>query len=133
MVFADSSGFIAAFDAHDTAHAKAAGAWRQIAKARARLLTTQLVLAETVTYLRRRAGLELSRRAGTAILESAAIEVGALDAEQLAAAWREFGRNPDPKLSLCDATSFVVMRDRRLRRAFTLDRHFVDAGFDVLP
>jgi len=25
------------------------------------------------------------------------------------------------------------MRDRRLRRAFTLDRHFVDAGFDVLP
>jgi len=56
-----------------------------------------------------------------------------LDAEQLAAAWREFVRNPDPKLSLCDAASFIVMRDRRVRRALTLDRHFVDAGFDVVP
>jgi len=25
------------------------------------------------------------------------------------------------------------MRDRRVRRVLTLDRHFVDAGFEVLP
>lgn len=56
-----------------------------------------------------------------------------LDAEQFAAAWREFVRNPDPKLSLCDAASFVVMRDRHLPRAFTLDGHFRDAGFDIVP
>ena len=56
MVFADSSGFIAAFDPTDATHAQAAEAWRRIAKAGERLITTQLVLAETVTYLRRRGG-----------------------------------------------------------------------------
>src|SRR5262245_20838334 len=57
------------------AHARAAAAWRQIAKARERLVTTQLVLAETVTYLRRRGGWEPSRLAGSAILHSPLIEV----------------------------------------------------------
>ena len=133
MVFADSSAFIAAFDALDAAHAQAAATWRRIAKDRARLVTTQLVLAETVTYLRRRGGWDLSRRAGVAILESPLIDVVGLDPEQLAAAWRDFVRNPDRKLSLCDAASFIVMRDRHVRRVFTLDGHFVDAGFEVMP
>ena len=133
MVFADSSGFIAAFDVRDGAHAKTAAAWRQIAKARERLVTTRLVLAETVTYLRRRGGWECSRLAGSSILQSPLIEIVGLEPEQLAAAWREFVRNPDPKLSLCDAASFIVMRDRALRRALTLDRHFRDAGFEVVP
>ena len=133
MVFADSSGFIAAFDPTDATHAQAAEAWRRIAKAGERLLTTQLVVAETVTYLRRRGGWEPSRRAGTAILDSPLIEIVALDEEQLGAAWREFVRNPDPKLSLCDAASFIVMRDRHVRRAFTLDHHFRDARFEVVP
>jgi len=38
-----------------------------------------------------------------------------------------------PKLSLCDAASFIVMRDRHVRRALTLDRHFQDAGFELVP
>ena len=98
MVFADSSGFIAAFDPRDGAHAKAAAAWRQIAKAGERLVTTQLVLAETVTYLRRRGGWERSRRAGAADPgEPADRGASASNAEQLAAAWREFVRNPDPE------------------------------------
>jgi predicted nucleic acid-binding protein len=133
MVFADSSAFIAAFDSRDAAHTHTSRAWRQIAKARQRFLTTQLVLAETVTFLRRRGGWELSQRAGGALIDSPLIEIAGLDDEQLGAAWREFRRNPDPKLSLCDAASFVVMRDRGIRRAFTLDHHFVDAGFDVVP
>lgn len=133
MVFADSSGFIAAFDAREAAHPAAAEAWRRIAAARRRLLTTQLVFAETVTFLRRRAGWEASRRAGAAILESAAIEIVGLDDEQMGAAWREFVRIADPKLSLCDAASFIVMRDRGVTQAFTLDRHFADAGFAVVP
>lgn len=133
MVFADSSGFIAAFDPRDAAHEQAAAAWRAIAKARERLVTTQLVVAETVTYLRRRGGWEPSRRAGAAIVESPLIEIVGLDGDTFAAAWREFLRTPDSKLSLCDAASFIVMRDRHLQRAFTLDRHFREAGFEVVP
>jgi predicted nucleic acid-binding protein len=133
MVFVDSSGIIAAFDGRDAGHVKAAEAWRSLAREGQALLITQLVLAETVTHLRRRAGWEVSRRVGAAILESRGIEVVGLDADQLEAAWREFVRNPDPKLSLCDAASFVLMRERGIARALTFDRHFADAGFELLP
>ena len=82
--------------------------------------------------VRSRGGWECSRLAGSSIVESPLIEIVGLESEQLAAAWREFVRNPDPKLSLCDAASFIVMRDRAVRRAFTLDRHFHEAGFEVV-
>jgi predicted nucleic acid-binding protein len=36
------------------------------------------------------------------------------------------------KLSLVDCTSFEVMRRLGLRETFALDRHFREAGFDVL-
>ncbi len=129
MVFADSSGFIAAFDLRDARHSKAAQAWKAIVRARERLVTTQLVVAETVTFIRRRDGWALSRQAGEAILKSASIEVVALDRSQFDSAWREFVRNADPKLSLCDAASFIVMRDLGITRALTFDNHFVEAGF----
>jgi predicted nucleic acid-binding protein len=32
-----------------------------------------------------------------------------------------------------DCTSFVVMKERRIRAALTSDRHFRQAKFDVLP
>ncbi len=36
------------------------------------------------------------------------------------------------RLSLVDATSFVVMRRRRLEQAFTFDRHFEEEGLASL-
>jgi predicted nucleic acid-binding protein len=133
MVFVDSSGIIAAFDRRDAGHEVAAKAWKRLAQGRQALLTTQLVLAEVVTHLRRRASWEASRRVGEALLSSRGIETVGLDDDQLQAAWREFVRNPDPKLSLCDAASFVLMRERGIKRALTFDRHFADAGFELLP
>lgn len=35
----------------------------------------------------------------------------------------------DKAYSLCDATSFVIMRQRRLSQALTTDRHFEQEGF----
>ena len=56
----------------------------------------------------------------------------ALDQSQFDSAWRELVRNADAKLSLCDAASFIVMRDLGITRAFTYDNHFVEAGFALV-
>jgi predicted nucleic acid-binding protein len=133
MVFADTSGFIAAADANDARHQKAAQAWRRISQEGESVLTTDLVLAETVTLVRRRAGWVLSRKIGETILQSRVVQLVCLDREQLDAAWREFLRLASPKMSLCDAASFVTMRERGVTRAFTFDGHFADAGFSLLP
>jgi hypothetical protein len=42
-------------------------------------------------------------------------------------------RFDDQPFTLTDAASFAVMRARRIRVAFTFDRHFGVAGFEVVP
>jgi len=42
-------------------------------------------------------------------------------------------RYDDQRFSLADAVSFVVMKDRGIRDALTLDKHFAIAGFTMLP
>jgi uncharacterized protein len=44
-----------------------------------------------------------------------------------------FFRYHDKDFSFTDCTSFVVMRDLKLREALTTDHHFAQAGFTVLP
>ena len=39
---------------------------------------------------------------------------------------------PDKTYSLCDAVSFVLMRQRRITEALTTDRHFEQEGFQRL-
>jgi predicted nucleic acid-binding protein len=39
----------------------------------------------------------------------------------------------DKRYSFADATSFVVMRDRRLAEALSFDADFAQAGFVTLP
>jgi predicted nucleic acid-binding protein len=36
---------------------------------------------------------------------------------------------PDKSYSLCDAVSFLVMRDRNISEALSTDRHFAQEGF----
>ncbi len=45
--------------------------------------------------------------------------------------WLE--RYEDQEFSLTDALSFSVMADRGIREALAVDRHFVIAGFAVVP
>lgn len=39
----------------------------------------------------------------------------------------------DKPFSFTDCTSFVIMKEQRIRQALTCDEHFAYAGFQVLP
>ena len=39
----------------------------------------------------------------------------------------------DKSFSVTDCSSFVVMKERRIKAALTNDRHFVQAGFQTYP
>jgi predicted nucleic acid-binding protein len=45
------------------------------------------------------------------------------------AAWEWLRRHDERSYSFVDATSFRVMRDRRLREALAFDQDFASAGF----
>ena len=102
-----------------------------------RLLTTNLVLGETWTFLRSRGG------HGTAvrfldrierIRSTRTLAVHAVTADEESRAWRWLRRHDERPYSFVDAASFEVMRARRLREALAFDNDFAAAGFiEVRP
>ena len=96
------------------------------------VLTTNLIVGETWTLLRPRA----SHRTAvgflnwTEALDSAAkLTVHAVTNDEESRAWRWLRRHDERKYSFVDATSFEVMRARRLREVLAFDNDFTAAGF----
>ena len=101
------------------------------------MLTTNLVAGETWTFLRRKD----SHRTGLAFLErldaltsAERLVIHRVTEAQEAGAWEWLRRRDEREYSYVDATSFRVMRDRRMREALAFDQDFAAAGFvEVRP
>ena len=96
------------------------------------MLTTNLVVGETWTFLRRRD----SHRSAVGFLDAveglvagAKLIVHHVDEAQEEAARRWLRRHDERAYSFVDAAGFQVMRDRRLREALAFDGDFSAAGF----
>ena len=132
-LFVDSSAWYPLANSRDRHHARLAEALRaQLRRAR-QIVTTNLMLAETHGLLLRL----VHRDAALAFLTEArrpphVVVTSTADLE--ARAEREWLRHyADHDFSLADAVSFVVMAERGIREALTLDRHFAAAGFVMVP
>lgn len=131
MRFVDTSFLVALFRSREQHHRDAARIWVTNA---APLLTTVGVAGETWTFLRRREGHRAAVVAIDAIDASPSITVIAIDDAIARAAWRWLRRRDEHPYSFVDATSFEVMRRRRIREALAFDGDFSRAGFvEVRP
>jgi predicted nucleic acid-binding protein len=129
--FADTSWWVAWSLPGDGRHHEALRMLDHLGPAE-QVLTTNQVVGETWTFLRRKDG----HRSALGFLD----RVAALEAEsrltvhrvtevQEEKAWSWLRKHDERTYSFVDATSFVVMRDRRLREAFAFDQDFAAAGF----
>jgi predicted nucleic acid-binding protein len=93
-------------------------------------LTHNYVLAELLILMDRRS---VDRRHAVRIIDALQnhpqIEVVWVTKELHLAAWAFVQQQLDKRYSLCDAVSFVLMRQRKILEALTTDRHFEQAGF----
>jgi predicted nucleic acid-binding protein len=131
-LFLDAAGWFAALSPREGGHDIARETYADAIRRGELLVTTPLVAAETHTLILRWRG----PRGGTLFLETV-FETGAhlvvsLDDQLIEAAMRWIRRFADKPLSLADAVSFEVMRRERITRALTFDRHFADAGYEIL-
>jgi uncharacterized protein len=133
-LFLDTAGWFAALSPPEAGHAKAKSVYVDAVRRGVLLVTTPLVAAEMHTLLVRWRG----PRAGALVLETV-FETGAHVVAELrpdlfeAALARWIRRFSDKPISLTDAVSFEVMRRERISQAFTFDKHFRDAGYEILP
>jgi len=133
-VFVDTAAWVALIDASDRQHAPAEGFWTAAVADGERFLTTDYVLDETYTLLRRRPrGLAMAAVVHETAEGSRLVELASIDVELRRQAWDLFTTYRDKVLSFTDCTSFAVMRQRDLHTAFTFDADFQRVGFTVLP
>ena len=129
LLFVDSSAWIALFSARDQHHAEADALFRAALERRARLLTTNLVLAEVHRLLLFRAGVQAASGALDRVASSAALTLIFPASEQHDAARGWLRRLAVRRLSYPDAVSFAFMTASRCRNVLTFDQDFVIAGF----
>jgi predicted nucleic acid-binding protein len=128
ITFVDTSGIVALLSRADSHHGEAVATWRHLVAGRARLVTSDLVVAEATVVARARAGFEASLRVGEQLLAEP-FDVVWVDRALMGEALRLYRRYADHLLSLCDCVSFAIMRRRRIEIAFTYDRDFDAMGF----
>ena len=130
-VFLDTSGLYAVFDADDSTHPAVAETWRTLVESGAPLHTSSYVLVELAALLRRRLGLPAVEALATFVMPWVNVSwVEDRVHEQALAALLAAGKRD---LSLVDCASFVLMRRLGVRAVLTVDRHFADQGFAVVP
>ena len=97
------------------------------------LTTTDYVIDETLTTIRFRLGLDAAEAWWLQIDGSARLRIESIDEPRRDRARALFFRYRDKDFSFTDCCSFVVMRELHIRRALTLDSHFRQMRFEVVP
>ena len=122
----DTSGLYSYFDENDSFHARAV----EYFDASDSMLVNDYVLAEFIPLCQVRG---LNRRKTLAfveeILASPFIEKVWTTEDHYTQALRLLKERRDKTYSLCDAVSFILMRERGITEALTTDKHFEQEGF----
>ncbi len=126
MRFVDTSFWVALGFRRDGHHQEARSLWADDASG---LVTTNHVVGETWTFLRRRAGHVTAVRFIDQVERSKRLAVVHVDSSTEAEAFAWLRRHDERMYSFVDATSFAVMRQNRLSEALAFDGDFSAAGF----
>jgi uncharacterized protein len=136
LVYADTGAFIALVWSRDRAHALVSEHLAGLVAAGDRLVTSEPVVAETVTRLRYDAGLpaalafrDVVRRAGSQNLLTIRESGDGLRREAFAV----LAQYADLRLSYADAVGAVIARESRVDAVFGLDNDFRVMGLTLEP
>lgn len=131
-VFFDTSAYVALTDTSDQFHADAVRLAEKIIAGRLPRVTTNYVLAEAYTRIRRKLGHAAVVRFGDSIRRDAIaghLEIVYADAALNEAAWEIFRKYADQDFSYVDCTSFAWLRQNKDVEVFAFDEHFDWIGF----
>ena len=133
LLFVDTAAWVAAADSAAATSAAVRAARDEWLAAGGVLTTTDYVIDETLTTIRFRLSLDAAEAWWQQVDGSPRLRIESIDEPRRERARSIFFRYRDKDFSFTDCCSFVVMRELKIRRALTLDRHFQQIGFEVIP
>jgi len=134
-VFFDSWGWIAVADRKDPYHKIAKSFYEEYLKQKGIPITTDYILDEVFTVLRKRLASDIVIKFGESIflaIKEQNIRLESVDAKRREKAWKLLKKYHDKSdISFTDFTSFAVMSELKITEVFSGDEHFekVNLGF----
>ncbi len=130
-VFLDTSFFKAAIDPKDNFYTEAKGILHKLQKEKVFLVTSNYVLDESFTLIRKRCGREMVDKFRKNLSKSAlAATIIRVTIADEAGAWKWFLLDWSD-LSFTDCVSFIMMKRLKISRVATFDQDFKRAGFEI--
>lgn len=133
MIFVDTGAFLARYLTNDQYHALAVSTWAMIERNKELFCTSNFVIDELATLLARRSSYFFAAQKIHSLYESEIIDILRPGETEELKATKLLAKYSDQEVSFTDCTSFVLMKDRGIHRAFAFDRHFDLPGFTRIP
>jgi len=134
-IFFDTWGWVAIAHKGDSHHRVAVSFYRDFMVNKGIPVTTDYVLAETVTLLRAKTNPEGVILFIDALLDAVKenrLLLEKIDQERWKKAWQMSKKYSDkPYISFVDFSSFALMKEVGLSEALTADKHFEDIGLGI--
>ncbi len=132
-LFVDTSAWYPAVVRNHPDHGAVARALRDRVRSGVRVVTTNIVVAETHALLLHRVGRDAALTFVRNVGETPNVVVSSTRALERAALVDWLERFDDQTFSFADTVSFAVMAERGITEALSLDRHFKTAGYRTVP
>jgi len=137
IIFIDSSAYIAYYNKRDRNHNKAVSLIKRIRDGELGpiiIYTSDYIFDEVLTtVLILTKDKNLAVKVGESIKTSKITKIVKIDEEIFNKAWEIFKKYKDKLWSFTDCTSFVIMKKIKIKTAFTFDKHYKQAGFNIIP
>ncbi len=131
-IFVDSFAWIAAINKSDNHHEISLRILEELLNKQAKLITTNYVVVETINALSkvefRKTVIEFIDKLG----KSPSVQIVKITDEIYNNAWTLYQQRMDKDWGITDCTSFEVMQMFNIRKAFTGDKHFEQAGYSLI-
>lgn len=131
-VFVDTSAWVGLFVGNDKNHEKAVSIFEDLKQSKIPIYTSDYIIDETITTILGRTSRSQSVIAGESFFTSEIISKVNVSPEYFQRSWGLYKKYTDKEFSFTDATSFTIMKDLNIRKAFSFDEEFEQAGFEVL-
>jgi predicted nucleic acid-binding protein len=129
LIFVDTGAFLALYLKRDQYHRQASKIFPSLPQP---FSTSNHVVDELATLLGRTAGYRYAADRIGDLYNSPSIEVAPSTRDDEIKAIRWMRKYADKQISFTDCISFAMMTRLGMRTPFTFDRHFRDAGFEIV-
>ena len=130
----DTSALLSMLYKRDASHKQAQKISQSLNKDRQKVaVITDYILDETLTLIKDRVGHREAVKFGKLVFSAQTkLKLVYLSNKLIRKAFELFVRYSDKGFSFTDCASFAVMQHYKITQAFTFDKHFEQAGFEII-